>query len=222
MKRQRISMGLSLFALLALPAVGLTQEHHPQGQQKVERQGVQGMRGVQGMEGMEGMMEVDMPCPMKMSGMMGVGTGKGGMQMGRGTGMMGTMGPSAAMILKQKEALELTDSQVQRLEEIQKESAEARGARTARVSALREQLMEVQNGDDPDLSRVESLLTDLADLHVQACMRSLRSGQRAMEVLTPEQRPKVRYGMRMMREMMSECRQMDDDASGMMGDAPQP
>ena len=67
-----------------------------------------------------------------------------------GQGMMGMMPcPSASMILKQKEALDLTESQVEGLEAIQKEASEAREAHMGQVRPLHMQVMQALEGDEP-------------------------------------------------------------------------
>ena len=119
-----------------------------------------------------------------------------------GQGMMGMMPcPSASMILKQKEALDLTESQVEGLEAIQKEASEAREAHMGQVRPLHMQVMQALKGDEPDFSAYEAALKELVDHHVNMQVGMARASQRALEVLSAEQRSNVRYGMRLMREM---------------------
>ncbi len=118
-------------------------------------------------------------------------------------GMMGMMaGPSPSLILRQKEPLNLTDSQVERLEAIQKEVTGARESHMAQVRPLHMQAMKALEGDEPDLAGYESALKKLADHHVSMQVEMARFGQRALEVLTPEQRSNVRYGVRLMLDRM--------------------
>ncbi len=131
------------------------------------------------------------------------------MQMGGGQGMMGMMGqmgmmagPGPAFILKQKEALNLSESQVQRLEALQKEQAQAREAHMKEVAPLHKQAVESLQGDKPDLARYESALKKLAEHHVKMQVEAAQLSQTTLEALTPEQRSNVRYGMRLMQEMM--------------------
>ncbi len=70
------------------------------------------------------------------------------------------------------------------------------------MGPLHQQLMEAQQAEAPDLERIEGVLERLAEVHVQGHLQMLRLGQQAMEVLTPEQRANVRYGMRLMGEAM--------------------
>ena len=105
------------------------------------------------------------------------------------------------MILKQKEALDLTESQVEGLEAIQKEASEAREAHMGQVRPLHMQMMQALEGDEPDFSAYEAALEELADHHVNMQVRMARASQRGLEVLSAEQRSNVRYGMRLMREM---------------------
>ncbi len=121
-----------------------------------------------------------------------------------GQGMMGMMAcPSPSLILRQKEALNLTESQVERLEAIQKEVAEARETDMGQVRPLHMQVMQALEGDEPDFSAYETALKELADHHVNMQVGMARASQRALELLSSEQRSNVRYGMRLMREMRS-------------------
>jgi Spy/CpxP family protein refolding chaperone len=142
-------------------------------------------------------------------GMMGQGMMKQGMM---GQGMMSGRGPS--MILKQKEALELTEAQVQRLEALQKELSETREAHMKEMSPVKKQVGEALEGDKPDLSSYESALKKLADGHVRMQVDMARFSEQALEVLTAEQRSNVRYGMRLKQGMM--CGEMMQ-GGGMMG-----
>ncbi len=139
--------------------------------------------------------------------MMGQGMMGGGMM-----GMMSSRGPS--MILKQKEALELTEAQVQRLEALQKEVSEAREAHMKEMSPVKKQVGEALEGDKPDLSRYESALKKVADGHVRMQVDMARFSEQALEVLTAEQRSNVRYGMRLKGGM--KCGEMMQ-GGGMMG-----
>ncbi len=119
-----------------------------------------------------------------------------------GQGMMGTLScPSPSLILKQKEALNLNESQVERLEAIQKEVAEAHETDMGQVRPIHMQVTQALQGDEPDFSAYEAALEELADHHVNMQVRMARASQRTLEVLSAEQRSNVRYGMRLMREM---------------------
>ncbi len=65
------------------------------------------------------------------------------------------------------------------------------------------QVMQALKGDEPDFSAYETALKELAGHHVNMQVGMARASQRALEVLSPEQRSNVRYGMRLMREMRS-------------------
>jgi len=196
MRRGRIQLAGTLVAasVMATPAV-LSAQAHEHGEASQEAAGMpSGMQGGQGMgQGMMGMMR-------------GQGMGKGMMGMmqgqGMGKGMMGQGGPSAAMILGQKEALGLSGEQVGRLEGIERELGEAHEAHREQMGPLHQQLMEAQQAEAPDLDRIEGVLERLAEAHVQGHLQRLRLAQQAMEALTPEQRANVRYGMRLMRPGM--------------------
>ena len=55
-----------------------------------------------------------------------------------------------------------------------------------------------------DLSRYEAKLKDAANHHVQAHLAMTRAWLEAREVLTPEQRSNLQFGMKVMRQMMRE------------------
>ncbi len=171
-------MALLLAGGLAMPEMLSAQsheQHHPQGQERSQQ------------------------------GMMQQGQGMMGM-MGQGHGMLGMMGmaagPGPGMILRQKEALNLNESQIQRLEALEDQLAEARETHMKEVPPLRTQAMEAVKGEKPDLSNYESALKKLAEHHVRMQVEQARFSQQALDVLTPEQRSNVRFGMHLMREMM--------------------
>lgn len=133
-----------------------------------------------------------------------------GGQRGMGHGMMGMMmaGPGPAFILRQKDALNLSDQQVQRLEALNQQLTEGRQAHMREVAPIHEQLSAALEGDRPDVAKYEAALKKLAEHHVGMQVQAARFSVQALDVLTPEQRANVRYGMRLMREMMG---------GGMMG-----
>ncbi len=160
------------------------QAHHAQAQDTVQRAGMMG-QGMMSPGMMMGMMAQRHP----MMGMMG---------------MMGMIGvPDPAMILKQKDALKLNDSQVQRLEALQQEAADAHRSHMEEVEPLRNRLLGAAQSDELDLSEYESALKSLADQHVRMQVEMAGLAREAVDVLTPDQRSNLRYGIRLMRGMMS-------------------
>jgi Spy/CpxP family protein refolding chaperone len=126
----------------------------------------------------------------------------GGKHAGGMMGMMSSFGPSPSLILKQKEALKLTDSQVTQLEAIKEDIGKARAAHMERAQPLKKQLTEVMKGESPDLSKYESALKKMAEEQVKMQVAMARFSQKALNVLNAEQRSNVRYGMHLMRGMM--------------------
>lgn len=114
--------------------------------------------------------------------------------------MMGRPGPG--LVLSQKDALSLNESQVERLQALEKQVAETREALVQQIPPLQEQAQQALRGANPDLSRYESALEKLAERQVKAQVEAARLSQQALEVLTPEQRSNVRYTMRMQGGMM--------------------
>jgi Spy/CpxP family protein refolding chaperone len=155
----------------------------------------------------------------KMMGMMWTSS----CMMGMG-GMMGAFGPGPSLILKQKDALNLSDQQVERLKALQEEGRKTREAHVERIRSTRTELMEVMKSDKPDLSKYESALKKMADEHIKTQVTMARLSQNALKVLDAEQRSNVRYGMRLMGGMTGGmmgsggCSMMDKGGDGgMMG-----
>lgn len=141
---------------------------------------------------------------MMMRGMMGQGMmGQHMMMMmGRGMGMMATGGPGPAALLRIGDALELSDQQRGRLEEIQDETAaDAQGHMYAAMAAHRE-AAEALQPESPDFDAYERALREAADHMVVAHTLMAKVALESREVLTPEQREQLQRGMHMMGQMM--------------------
>lgn len=117
-------------------------------------------------------------------------------------------GSSAAMILEQKDALDLTEDQVRQLQELDNKAA---GPHMSAAMAAWQGARDLLDADQPDLEAYEARLREAADHMVQSHTAMAAAGVAAREVLTPEQRevladlPTQRHGMGMMQ-------------GGMMGD----
>lgn len=162
-------------------------------------------------DSMPAMMGQDM---MMMRGMMGQGMMGQQMMtmMGRGMGMMATGGPGPAALLRIGDALELTDRQRSRLQQIQDEtSANMRGHMQAAMAAHRE-AAEALGPKSPDFDAYESALREAADHMVVAHTLMAKAAFEAREVLTPEQREQLQRSMHMMGRMMG-----GPGAAGRMG-----
>lgn len=121
--------------------------------------------------------------------------------MGQPAMMGGAMSHGPAFILRQKEALGLSESQVERLEALQSRLSDSHEAHMERIAPLHERAMSALHADEPDLAGYESALNELAEHHVQMQLEAARTSREALEVLTPEQRSNVRYAMRLMGQM---------------------
>ncbi len=121
---------------------------------------------------------------------------------GMGRGMMGAHRLTPAKLLDMREALDLTEDQVARLETTQKSLAElgsekmrvARGAHEAAALELA--------ADDPDIKAYESALSAAMDSMVQWHVGVAQGAIEARSILTDDQRSLVDSGMTMMRHMM--------------------
>lgn len=151
--------------------------------------------------------ETRAPSGMMDGGMMGHQPGMMSGQM-----MRSMMEPAPRMLLHQQDVLELSQQQIEQLEQLQERAEELRAPHRSEMESVREQLRELHGSDAPDLERYESLLREQADLRVDMLTQAAQIHRDAFEVLTDEQRSNVRYGMRMMRSMHS--------AGGMSGDMP--
>lgn len=143
---------------------------------------------------------------MMMRGMMGQGMmGPEMMEMmGQGMGMMATGGPGPAMILRMSDALELSQDQTSRLNEIRDELSDVRRQHMSAGMAAHQEAERALQGDAPDFGAYEEALSEAASHMVQAHVAMARASVRAREVLGPEQRPQLERSMDMMRGMMGE------------------
>lgn len=173
--------------------------------------------GAQGGD-MHGHRADSMPRGMMGEGMMGGGSmgpgmmGPGMMQTMGGMEMMATGGPGPAMLLRMREALDLTDEQVTRLEELREGSGEQiHGQMTTAMQARREAL-EILDREAPDFAAYERVLERAFDAMVGAHVTMARAAVEARDVLTPEQRGELEGTMKMMRGTMGAPDGMGDGA----------
>lgn len=130
----------------------------------------------------------------RMMTMMGQGMmGRGMMQMmSEGMGMMPTGGPAPSMLLRMREALELSDEQVSRLEEIRdRHGARSHAPGDSGMMEAPQNAAAMLEGDEPDLDAYEAELRDLADRMVEVHVRMTRAALEARDVLTDEQRARL-------------------------------
>jgi Spy/CpxP family protein refolding chaperone len=126
---------------------------------------------------------------MMMGGMMGQGMMGSGLtqMMGQGMGMMATGGPGAAAMLDMRDALDLTDEQVSRLETIRDELAGTVQPLMTAMMASHTAAAEAIQGDTPDFDAYQQGLQAAANIMVSAHVAMARSQVEAREVLTPKQ-----------------------------------
>lgn len=120
----------------------------------------------------------------RMMGMMGM--------MG-GVGMMGEngqrmMSPQPAELLRQREALGLTDEQIERLEALAERTSQNAETHMAEMDRLSAEITGVLAADAPDLDRLETLLRERAEGHVRMQLAQVRWSREARSVLTEQQR----------------------------------
>ncbi len=166
------------------------------------------------------------PCPRGMGGigMMGMmhgpgmmrgpaGEGAGMMKMRRGTGhgmmghgmmgpRMGMMGASPSMLLAHRDVLELTGEQVTRLEELREKHQGMMKGMHKGMMAVRSQMHGAMSADSLDMEDYRSAAEAMADQMVGHHVQMARFRKQVLDVLTSEQREKLRTGMQMMRHMI--------------------
>jgi hypothetical protein len=115
-------------------------------------------------------------------------------------GMMGAdpLAHLPLMLLRQREALDLTDDQVKSLAAIHAEAEKAMEAREGGMAALHERLMASLQGGQLDVAAYEQAVRAEADSMVARRTAVARRAQRALSVLTPGQRSNAIYGLRLM------------------------
>lgn len=132
-------------------------------------------------------------------------------------GMMAVMSPQPAMLLHQREALGLTDDQVERLEEMGEEASASAESHMAEMERLNGEIRATLAAEAPDLGRLETLLEDRAETQVEMQLERARRSQEARSLLTEQQRSNLRYGTALMRGMMRRMMErmpMEDGGTG--------
>jgi hypothetical protein len=140
-------------------------------------------------------------------GQMEEGQGAMMMRMGQEHGMMGVgmmMQPGPDFLLEQKEALKLSDEQVQRLQQLESELSAFHQAHMSQVMPLRQRATEALHAERPDLDAYASALEGWAAEHVKMQVAMARYWQRALAVLSDEQRSNVHFGLHLMHQMRGE------------------
>ncbi|MFV1986892.1 MAG: Spy/CpxP family protein refolding chaperone, partial [Gemmatimonadota bacterium] len=126
--------------------------------------------------------------------MMG-GEGRGSM-MG-GEGMVAIMGTKLSTILRQKDALGLTETQIQDVEAVQQRLGQRHETHKEDMKAMAARRAEILGEDQPDLEDLESILSKEADERVEMHMYMARSGREALQLLSEEQRSNLQYARRL-------------------------
>lgn len=181
-----IALGLALF--IATPAAA------QQGEDPMDQHAMGNMPDGSMMQAMQACMTM-MQGPH--SGGTTNGTQRGGMMQGMsmGGGMMGMMQEPmhhslalAHMLPTMQEPLNLEDAQVARLQGIHEDHLASQADRMERVRAARADLNDVMAAEDPDASRIESLLKSAAEAHAEMQASMFSTVQQMKGVLSAEQR----------------------------------
>jgi Spy/CpxP family protein refolding chaperone len=211
-------------ALLLVPRglaaqAGAMPGRQPGGTQDRQPNAMQGMHDMQGMMGGDQAMAMGGMMQMMSQGMMGAGMMGPGMMgmMGQGVGMMSTGGPGPAAILGMADALDLTADQRSRLQTIQDAYGNSIEPLMARAMEAQARAAEALQGDSPDFDAYESALREGTDQMIQAHVAMARAAFEARQVLTDEQRARLRGGMQMMQGMMGQGAAGGGGMTGPMG-----
>ncbi|MDN5870759.1 MAG: Spy/CpxP family protein refolding chaperone [Nitrococcus sp.] len=125
-------------------------------------------------------------------------------------------------ILHQKDLLELSDEQVQKIQSIKKEMRKAAGGSHETIEQIHAKLEAALKGGKFDLSAYQAALKEAADYFVQARMQTARKAQEALQVLNQDQRTKFLYSMEVVHSWMeshgNEHHGYDMDDDDMDGD----
>jgi len=142
---------------------------------------------------------------MMMGSMMGHGMmGQGMMQMmGQGMGMMASGGPGPAALLHMRDALDLSEEQVQTLESMRDDLRSQMQGRMAAMMSAHQAISAAVQPEAPDWNAYEESLRAAADIMVQTHLVMARAAKDARDVLTAEQREELETrGMETMQGMM--------------------
>lgn len=118
-----------------------------------------------GMGGMMGMMSMMQDCP-----------------------MMQAMHESPAAVLRQREALDLSAEQVQRLEALQARAEQAGPGMMQQMQAIHREIRSATGGDRFDEAAVRAAYGRMAALHTEMGVSMSRMRHEVRQVLTPAQR----------------------------------
>lgn len=142
------------------------------------------------------------------------------MAMMRSCPMMQNQMAGPAALLRHRETLELTDSQVQELESLGEAARERRGPAMETMRRAHEDLAQASGDAGLDETRARAALEGMAEAHTEMAMGLLRDRARVREILTPEQTAKLdELGsgmMDMMGMMMRMMHMMGGDSMGGM------
>ncbi len=153
---------------------------------------------------------------MGMRGMMGM------MTMMQNCSIMSAMGHGPQMALMHREQLDLSASQVQKLEALQGDVKRAMTRAMQQMQPLQQQIAKSTTGDQFNEQTARSAFQQMGALHTGAAVAMLRASYQTQQILTPEQRhalAKVGGGMMGMGKggMMGKRGMMGGGMQGGMG-----
>ncbi len=121
------------------------------------------------------------------------GMGRGMGVMGPGAGVAAGTGPAAQpqAFVALKDALGLTDAQVQQLIELRQKVAEENRALAEQIRAKRLQLAEMLKAANPDAAKIGQLQLEIQKLHQQRLARLEQLRTQTTAMLTAEQKAKL-------------------------------
>lgn len=121
------------------------------------------------------------------------GMGRGMGVMGPGAGVAAGAGPAAQpqAFTALKEALGLTDAQIQQLIELRQKVAEDNRALAEQIRAKRQELAELLKAANPDAAKIGQLHLEIQKLHQQRLARLEQLRTQTTAMLTAEQKAKL-------------------------------
>ena len=123
---------------------------------------------------------------------------------------MGMVQPVPSFLLEQKDELGLTADQINSLEQLDQQYSQSYQSHLQKMEPLRAQAAQAAQSSDIDLSAYEATLQKLADERVAMQVETARYAQKAMQLLSAEQRSKVTFAINLMDHLL------EDMAAGSM------
>jgi len=112
--------------------------------------------------------------------------------------------PNVHSLVKFKEALNLSESQVQRIDVLNKSFREKYQANNAKLKPLEARVRELEKAGSVDYAAMEPLMKDISEMRAMARLDKIKHRNELMEILTPEQKSALQAKKEARRQEMKE------------------